>query len=86
MDLSQVSSRAAGALGVLQLAAALGPPRRKSAQPESERRRQAAALRGASPRKADFLKMKFSDERRDESDPVDRSGRWAKPSQASSIR
>ena len=49
MHLSQVSFRAEGALGVLQLAAALGPPRRKSPQPESERRRQAAALRGASP-------------------------------------
>jgi len=55
VHLSQVSARAAGTLGVLQLAAALGLPRRKSAQPESERRRQAAALRGASPGKADFL-------------------------------
>ena len=39
---------------MLQLAAALGPPRHKPAQPESERRRQAAALRGASPGKAGF--------------------------------
>ena len=43
MQLSQVSSRAAGPFGVRQLAAALGPARRKSAQPP-ERRRQAAAL------------------------------------------